>query len=242
MLALAAEEAAGQGQRFERRTALSFQVGTEPKVSGTFIHTTESGGRFGTRRAFEQSFSDLYSVPLRLAVEISHTLVKGPELAIRFDVTDAGSRGEVEFSEAITLDTPPRRIVSLARFGDYTSATFEGAARWRFLRHKPIQPYVGAIGGLALVRRITIAPAFLVGESGGNAGFYARSAVPTIGALFGSSVFVRPRLALVVESGIRHQRALHPQMPQGLSRPWSPEIYSGSRRSMSLSGGIQFWL
>lgn len=236
--------AVAQGQGDERRIAVSVHLGLDPAVGGQFNRGAETSGLFGTMRVHDHSFAEIYRQPWRFAAEISYRLAESPELAVRFAYTGAGSRGQVEFREFIPREAPPRRIPAFARFSDYSTLGVEGGVLWRLSPVGAMRPYAGAVGGLAVVRTITVEPpvrrAPPVGPGVASNVFYARSVVPTIGAIFGSSFVVRPNLALGLESGLRYQGRPDPDPPDMWTGPWLNTIYDGYRWSIPVTGVVQF--
>lgn len=242
-LLLVATVAMAQDAPSERRTAVGVHIGVDPIVAATVVRGAETSGLFGTARVHNLSFSEVYRQAWMFGGEVSYAFAESREALVRLTYTRATSRGPVEFRESITR-FPMTRIAGFAEFTDYSAVAIEGGVRWHFGSAGMTRPYVGGMGGVAIVRTITIDPPVrmtpLRGPGQASNVFFKRSAVPTIGAISGLSFVVRPDLYLRIEAGLRYQARPEPEPPDEWTGPWLNEIYDGFRWSVPVTGTVQF--
>lgn len=99
-------------------------------------------------------------------------------------------------------------------------------------------PYVGLSGEVAVVQPIIIDECCVF--IGPDSVFYARSVTPTIGGLVGATFAVAPHVAFGMESGIRYQQALNPDLSDLRLGPWVNSTFAGRRWSIPVTGVARF--
>lgn len=227
----------------ERRTAVGVNIGVDPVVAGQFVRGTETSGLFGTARVHSRSFREIYRLAWSFGAEVSHVFAERREALARATYTRGMSRGPVEFRESISR-FPMTRITRLAEFSEYSVVEIVGGLRSYFGSRGTTRPYIGGIGGVAIVREVTIDPPVrmppVLGPGTASNVFFTRSVVPTIGAIAGLSSSLRSNVSLRVEAGIRFQARPNSEPPDEWTGPWLNDIYDGYRWSIPVTGTVQF--
>jgi hypothetical protein len=231
LLLLASIPAAGQGAT-ERKTALTIVAGSDAIVRGPFNNATQTSGLFGTFAVFAHSFNDVYSRPFRVGGEFSRSVTPGSDVFVRITYSSASRGTPVAFAQSRALGAAPQ-APETAAFSDYHAWTFEAGVR-RFLSRTTIRPFVGASGGLAVVRAISISECCVF--TGPNSRLFAHSRVPLAEGLAGIDVMLGGGASLGIESGIQDQFGLRPDLADLRVGPFvTDDTFPGRRWSIPLT-------
>ncbi len=235
--------AMGQSAPGERRTAIAVQIGLDPVVAGQLVRGAETSSSAGTLRVHDRSFSEIYRQAWMVGAEVNYVFAERREALVRVTYTRGSSHGPVEFRETI-LRFPSTRTAHVAEFTNYGAVTIEGGFRWHLRSAGAIRPYVGGMGGPAIVRTIRINPPVrmppLQGPGMASDVFFRQSAVPTISGISGLSFVARPDLHFRIETGLRYQGRPKPEPLDARTGPWLNDIYDGLRWSVPVTATVQF--